>query len=116
MTATLFRLHRLDSGRHLGWALLCPEARYCSLAVAGVTELARRFGAGRVWPEIEHELSLGLNPGPLPAAGPIAQLLAGEAARSVVVQYVTAQPIAVEGVGAAVALDRLLRDQAAVTT
>jgi hypothetical protein len=116
VTATIFRLHRLDSGRQLGWALLCPEARYGSLALDEVAELVRRFGVARTWLEVEHELSLGLNPGPLPADGPIAQLLVGDAARAVVVQYVTVQMIAVDGAGAAIALDRVLRDQVAQTT
>ena len=76
MTAWLLRLHRLDTGRHAAWAVLCVEAQYCSLAVPGVSAPVRRLLTARDWKAVGVELSSGLNPGPLPASGPIATALA----------------------------------------
>jgi hypothetical protein len=90
VTAWLLGLHRLDTGRHVAWAILCVEARYCSLSLPGVSTLVRRFLTVSDWKAIAEELSLGLNPGPLPVSGPIVKALAQDAASSVVVQYVTA--------------------------
>ena len=90
MTAWLLRLHRLDTGRHVAWAVLCAEARYCSLALPGVSTLVRRLLTATAWKAVLVELSLGLNPGPLPVAGPIAKALAQDAGANVVAQYVTA--------------------------
>ena len=90
MTAWLLRLHRLDTRRHVAWAVLCVEARYCAVAVPGVSTLVRRLLTASDWKAVSVELSLGLNPGPLPAAGPIAKALAQEAGANVVAQYVTA--------------------------
>ena len=95
MTAWLLRMHRLDTGRHVAWAVLCVEARYCSLALPGVTPLVRRLLTASDWKAVSAELSLGLNPGPLPAAGPIAKALAQDAGANVIAQYVTAFEIQV---------------------
>ena len=88
MTAWLFRLHRLDTGQHAAWAVLCVEARYCSLAVPGASALIRRMLAAADWKAIQTEVSLGMNPGPLPANGAIGRALAGEASRSLIAQSV----------------------------
>ena len=69
MTAWLFRLHRLDTGQHAAWAVLCVEARYCSLAVPGASALIRRMLTQADWKAIQDEIALGLNPGPLSAEG-----------------------------------------------
>ncbi len=55
------------------------------------------------WKAVAVELSLGLNSGPLPAAGPIAKILAAEAGTSLISQWVTAfevdqAPVEVTGV------------------
>ena len=88
MAAWLLRLHRLDTGRHAAWAILCVEARYCSLAVPNVSTPVRRLLSAADWKAVGIELSLGLNSGPLPASGPIAKALAQEAGASVITQYV----------------------------
>ncbi len=49
MTAWLLRLHRLDTGRHAAWAILCVGARYCSLAVPNVSTPVRRLLAASDW-------------------------------------------------------------------
>jgi len=111
MTAWLFRLHRLDTGRHVAWAILCVEGRYCTLALPGVTPLVRRMLAASDWKAIIQELSLGLNPGPLPAAGPIAKAVAHEARASVVVQWVTSFEIQAAPLHVALTLDTRLRSE-----
>jgi hypothetical protein len=85
---TLFRISRLDTGRHVGSALLAVKAQYCALALVEVSTLVRRTAPGAVWREIRTELDAGLNPGPLPP-GPIARLIADGDASPFVIQYVT---------------------------
>ena len=83
----------MDTGQHAAWAVLCVEARYCSLAVPGASALIRRMLAAADWKAIQAEVALGLNPGPLPADGAIGRALAGEGSRSLIAQYVTALPV-----------------------
>ena len=66
------------------------------------------------WKAIEAEVALGLNPGPLPADGPIGRALAGDASRSLIAQYVTAAPIHAAPFEATSALDRFLRSQESI--
>lgn len=113
MTAITFRLSRLDTGRHAGWGLVCIEARYASIAIDGVGQLVRRFASPKVWLEIEHEVSMGLNPGPLPAASHLAQLLVADASPSIVVQWVTAVQVDAAPAEMTGALDAMLKQQAA---
>src|SRR5688500_18550808 len=111
MTAWLLGLHRLDTGRHVAWEVLCAEARYCSLALPGVSKLVRRMLSASEWKVVTWELSMGLNPGPLPASGPIAKALAGEAGANVIAQYLTSFDIETGPMDVARALDsRLLSE------
>ena len=114
MTATLFRLHRLEDGRHAAWALLCPDARYCSLIVPGSGALVRRFADVKAWKDIELDLGLGLEPGPLPADLHIVRLIAGEQAKALITQYVTAFEPQAEPLALTDALDAKLREQVTV--
>lgn len=94
MTATLFRLQALESGRHLAWAVVCPEARYCSVLVPTSSVLQRRHAGPHIWKNVELDFRLGLSPGPLAADMPLVTLITDGLKRSVVVQYVTARPFA----------------------
>lgn len=109
MTAILFQLHRLDTGRRTGFGLVCVDARYASVALEGVGHLLRRFATPAIWREVAHEISMGLNPGPLPAEAHLAQLLAGEASRSIVVQWVTATVVDAAPEGVTERLDATLK-------
>ena len=111
MTAWLLRLHRLDTGRHAAWPVLCVEARYCSLAVPGVSAPVRRLLTARDWKAVGVELSSGLNPGPLPASGPIAKALAAEAGTSLISQWVTAFEVDAVPLAVTRALDARLSSQ-----
>ncbi|MBK9240789.1 MAG: hypothetical protein IPL75_11115 [Acidobacteria bacterium] len=111
MTAWLFRLHRLETGRHMAWAVVCVEARYCSLALPGVPSLVRRLLTARDWKAVVAELGMGLNAGPLPASGPIANALAGEGGVSVIVRYAMAVQVDAPPFEVARALDARLLGQ-----
>lgn len=115
MTAWLFRLHRLETGQHAAWAVLCVEARYCSLAVPGASALIRRMLAAADWKAVQAEIALGLNPGPLPADGAIGRALSGDASRGVIAQYVTTVEIDATPSVVVSALDGLLRSQPQTT-
>lgn len=110
LTAWLFRLHRLESGQHAAWAVVCPQARYCSLAVPGASVLVRRMLTPADWKAIEAEIALGVNPGPLPADGALGRALTGEVSRSVVCQYVTARGISARPAEVAGVLDAWIRE------
>ena len=71
----------------------------------------RRMLTGSDWKAVEVELSLGLNPGPLPSSGPIASALAQEAGASVVTQYVTAFEVGVVPLDVTGVLDARLSSQ-----
>jgi hypothetical protein len=113
MTAILFRTHELLGGRHVAWAAVCAEARYAGVLAAGTTELVRRGVDAGAWREIEHELSMGLPAGPLPASGAISRAVVGGENRGLIVQYVTAIPINSDPAGAAAKLDAVLHAQPA---
>lgn len=111
MTAWLFRLHRLDTGRHAAWAVVCLEARFCSLAVPGASTLTRRFLSLAEWKAIAAEFALGLIAGPLPRDGALGRALAGEASSSLITQYVMAVPVNASPLEVTAALGSLLRSQ-----
>lgn len=68
----------------------------------------RRFTSTQGWKEVEAEISVGLNPGPLPADGPIARLFGDGTAKSLVVQYVTVAEIEASPLDVMASLDAML--------
>jgi len=111
MTAWLFRQHRLDTGRHLAWAVICVQARYCALCTPATSTVLRRGLTERDWEAIQMELNDGLNSGPLPAAGPIARALTPDLSASVIAQYATALEVHGAVRNVAVELDAWLLGQ-----
>jgi hypothetical protein len=113
--AWTFVLTSLDTGRPLALGLICPDAEFIGLSsCASETKapvLEHRQLAPGAWRNLRHELSVGLSPAPVARAGPIHQVLAGNAALTI--QYLSSQLIAlaprdeVAGV-----LDRFLARQA----
>lgn len=95
----------------LGVALVCPDARYASVAWRGAERLDRRHATPVLWKQIDQEQELGLPPGPLKSTSTFAVLfLEPDRRRSVIVQYVSAMPIEVSRPDATVTeLDSLLR-------
>jgi integrase len=111
MRAWTFGLSSLETGRLVGLALLCFEARYASVALAGAEQLERRHASPRAWKDIGQELAFGTPPGPLPRSSAICQLCTGGAA-SIVLQYLNARPLDPVAPGeVARTLDALLRGQ-----
>lgn len=94
MTAYTFTIRTLETGQLVGQAVLCAEARYCSVLWRGATRPDRRFAAIETWKAVLAQLADRLEPGPLPASSPIAQLLSGpQRAGGHVVQYLWAEPV-----------------------
>jgi hypothetical protein len=94
MNAITFVLSDLDTGRTLGRALVCVNARYASIAWRGAERLDRVFVRPHEWKGIEMAIAEKLPAGALPAASPIVVALLPEDRRhSIVIQYYTQQPI-----------------------
>ena len=113
MTAYVFTITSLETGRRLGAAVLCPRARYASVAWRGAPRLARPFVLPGGWLAIEREIGEALPPDPLPTTSPIFQ--AFELQSDHVLQYLSVEPIG-EGddLVAAGVLDARARSAAAV--
>ena len=110
LRAITFTFTSLETGSLLGAAVLAPAARYASVHLAGAPMITRKFLSPSLWQQAEQEISVGLNPGPLPAKGAIAQALASS--EFVVIHYLHAQDVAVERPELTVqALDALLRSE-----
>jgi hypothetical protein len=111
--AITFAISDLATGRRLALAVVCPEARYASIAWPGAERLDRRHATPRHWKQIELDLQLGLPSGPLDATSWMVDvLLDANRRRSLVVQYVSVLPVeVVRAETASTVLDALLRSQ-----
>ena len=89
MTATGFTLRALGSGDIVGAALVCPEARYCSVRGLGVGRLDRRFATPRDWRAIETELT-SLPSGSLSGQSTVVLVVSG---RDLDVQYLASEDV-----------------------
>lgn len=94
LTVFTFSLTDLDSGRSLGQAVICLDARYIAIQWQGAERLDRRYARLAEWAEIKAQLGLGLTPGPLDRHSAIAGFLTHDT--SAVVQYVSQEPIRIE--------------------
>lgn len=117
MTAVTYVITALETGRRLGHALVCVEARYASVRWSGDTRLDRRFGAPATWRSVAAEQAPGFDAGPLSADSGVVQLLIDDGRRrSVAVQYVSAVPITAAPEDVVGQLDRQLRQLPAALT
>jgi hypothetical protein len=89
MTAAGFTLRTLWSGDIVGAALVCPQARYCSVRIRGGDRLDRRFATPRDWRAIEKEIA-SLSSGPLSEQSATTRVLAG---RDLEVQYLASEDV-----------------------
>ena len=111
MTAVTFTLTDLETGRRLGQAIVCSDARYAAVLWRGASRLERRFAPPALWRSVMADLRPGLPAGPLPADGALVELLVDRGRRrSIIVQYVTALPLVSQPEFAAGSLDGLLRE------
>ena len=81
LRAIAFVLSDLETGRLLGHALVCQEARYVSIAHAVAGPLERLHASPQQWRAMASDLTLGLPPTPLPADGAFARLLVPDGRR-----------------------------------
>lgn len=103
-------LYRADK-RLLASALICPEAQYAGVLLAGGQRIDRVFAAPDLWGDIEHEVEAGLPTRPLTSTSAIATLLTG-GSEAQAVQWQHAFPVEVaEPDQAAEALDSHLREE-----
>ncbi len=107
MTATLFTLRLLGSGEVDGVALVCPDARYCSVRSRHGQRLDRRFATPRDWRALERELS-NLPRGALSDQSITVRVLTG---RDLSVQYLVSEDIEAAPADLANVLDALLNAQ-----
>jgi hypothetical protein len=111
-----FVVSDLATGQLAAMAIVCPRAQFVGRLLRSVESKPANVEHRSVrlsdWREIRHELSVGLNPGPLPRASAVHQAIAGDWSASLVTQYLYRQPIDVEHAHKVVeALHRLLKSQ-----
>ena len=123
LTAWSFVVSELLSGRRIGQAVLSPQARYASAVAAGshprlglslerpeASRIDRLHLSPRQWQDVEAQIALGLEPGPLDGASPIAVAISGDHAKDVIIQYVVQHTLQIERPeDAAAVLDEKLR-------
>jgi hypothetical protein len=108
-----FTLTDFESGRLLGLALVCPEARYASVLATGADGFDRRHALPTQWKELEADLAR-LPTSPLDRSSTIVRLLLDVDRRSnVTVQPLTGLPADGEPERSAQLLDALLTGMAA---
>jgi hypothetical protein len=92
--ALTFVLSDLETGRCLGHALICPDARYASVAWQGNNWLERRLASATDWNLLDLALKHGLQPTPLDRTHvAVRMLLPNEARSAVIVQYLAKFPV-----------------------
>lgn len=93
MTAYTFGLTSLETGRLLGEAIVCPQARYVSVAWRGAGRLDRKFVHAASWTRIERELADGWPNGIVDTRSAVGETLIADRV-AVVVQLVSKTIIA----------------------
>jgi hypothetical protein len=107
MTVLLFSIASTPY-RPAGLALVCPEARYASVAYRGAQRLDRRFARVEVWQRIDNDALVGFGAAALPQDSAIVTLLLASDRREASVQHVLAREIEVPAFNAAQVLDQEL--------
>jgi hypothetical protein len=109
MQAVTFTLSDLATGRWLGLALICVEARYASVFWRGASSFERQLGSAATWRSVDVELKPGLDAGPFPAdSGVVRLLLKGERRRGVILQYMAVTQVQPDDDGLPTPLERAL--------
>jgi len=93
----------------LGLAVICPDARYASVQLAGVRRLIRRHASPVQWTEIERLIASGVHAGPL-TSGVFHQVLTGGDPDKVV-EFVHSLPVEAEPLATVEVLDLYLKNQ-----
>jgi hypothetical protein len=113
LRAITFAITDLALGRRLALALICPEARYASIACRGAERLDRRCGTPGSGSRLKWTCRSDCRRLPLESTSwTVDVLLDANRRRGLVVQHMSVLPIEVERVEMAVTkLDTLLRSQ-----
>ena len=94
LRALTFVISELESGACLGYAMIVPDARYCSTAWTGAERLERRSINAADWGLLLSALKLGLPSGPLPASHAVVRMLLPSLDRRArIVQYLSDQTV-----------------------
>jgi hypothetical protein len=114
--AAVFILISLETGSLAGFAVVCVEARYASVAWHGADRLEQRHATVEMWKELAQEFGLGLPSGPIEKGTVLARLITGGRS-GIAVQYLSVDPVEVASPGGvADALDAFLRLRAGTVT
>ena len=110
MTAHVFTLRLLETGRLAGQAVICARAQYASVWWAGAALPDRRLAGIQQWLAVDRQLAEQLPPGPLDRLSLIGLLLAGDRTTDITIQYLYQDPLGDVGPTAiAAVLDQRLR-------
>lgn len=109
MTAYTFTIRLRERNQTFGQAVLCADARYASVYWMHPPRTDRRFATPTQWLRIINELDWKLPAAPLEDTSTIVQLLVGDHAPRVLIQYLSAEPIEESPEGVAPVLDQRLR-------
>ena len=110
MTAFTFTIRTIETGQLVGQAVLCAEARYCSVLWHGASRPDRRFATPATWKAVLAQTAEQLQPGPLERDSAIVQLLAGrDRAAAYAVQYLWQEPADKEPADVVLELDQRLQ-------
>jgi hypothetical protein len=108
-------LYRADN-RLLASALICPEAEYAGVLLAGGRRVDRVYAAPELWADIQNEIAIGLPTKPLGPESAIATLLTG-GSESQAVQWQHEFPVELsDPESAAEELDSQLRQEQEIET
>jgi hypothetical protein len=108
-----FALTRRDTGRLVGHALLCPDARFATVLWAGADRLDRRHATPHMWKQVIGDLEIGWEKWVVAGDCSTARFLLDPDARAVVALQLISQP-PIDGTTPgeiAAALDRYLAAQ-----
>lgn len=111
ISAWTFALLSSIAGETLGLAMICPEARYVTIAWKG-GRFERRHAGPALWRSIEADLLTGFPGGVVPKVSAVTSVLAGSRAAVIDVGQLHALPVTIgEPSDAVTALDGALRRQ-----
>jgi hypothetical protein len=93
VTAFVFTIRTLETGRLVGQAVICPAVRYASVQWRGALRPDRRLAPLEQWLAIDDQVADKFEGGPLTHASAIPRLLLGDRGPGYVVQYFVQEPL-----------------------
>jgi len=93
MTAITFTIRTRERSQLIGQAVICLDARYASVLWTTSPYPDRKFATIDQWKAIQGELDMKLSAAPLDDQSMIVQVLVGERASGVSVQYLSQESL-----------------------